>query len=166
MRIYPATIRSYCFLHSPKSFAKAYSVKTAKEKKKTASNAQATHEAQETAPQVYCQQRYKMQVNATNHTRKNRKKIRSKPKTANNNCKTITNRYIFTSQLLKPGSMRYSGDKWSIQSKQHLFHYRIYKCHGLGIRVFQYLLKLTAALSRTSSVVSADSAAGNRAQLN
>ena len=34
MRIYPATIRSYCFLHIPKSFAKANSVKTAKEKKK------------------------------------------------------------------------------------------------------------------------------------
>ena len=42
--------------------------------------------------------------------RKNRKKIRSKPKTA---CKTVKNRYIFTSQLLKAWSIRYSGDKWT-----------------------------------------------------
>ena len=68
------------------------------------------------------------------------------------------NRYIFTSQLLKSWSIWYGGDKCSIQNKLHLFHYRIYECYGLGIRIFLYLLKLTAALSRTLSVVFADSA--------
>ena len=38
MRIYPATIRSYCFLHSLKSFAKVNSVKTAKKKNKQTKN--------------------------------------------------------------------------------------------------------------------------------
>ena len=32
------------------------------------------------------------------------------------NCR---NRYIFISQLLKPWSIRFSGDKWSVQSKLH-----------------------------------------------
>ena len=69
MGIYPATIRSYCFLHSLESFAKTNSAKTAKKKKKNASNAEATLTAWGTAPQVYYQRRYKLyQVNATNHT--------------------------------------------------------------------------------------------------
>ena len=66
MRIYPATIRSYCFLHSLKSLAETNSAKTAK--KKTASNVEATHLAWVTAPEVYCQRRYKTHVNATNHS--------------------------------------------------------------------------------------------------
>ena len=36
-----------------------------------------------------------------------------------NRMQNCQNRYIFTSQLLKPWSIRYSGDKWSIQSKLH-----------------------------------------------
>ena len=36
-----------------------------------------------------------------------------------NRTQNYLNRYIFTSQLLKPWSIRYSGDKWSIQSKLH-----------------------------------------------
>ena len=55
MRIYPATIRSCCFLHSLRSFAKTNSVKNGK--KNPVSNAQTTHVAWETAPKVYCQQR-------------------------------------------------------------------------------------------------------------
>ena len=66
MRVYPATIRSYCFLHSLRSFAKTNSAK--KRQKNPVSNAQTTHVAWETAPQVYCQRLYKMYVNATNHT--------------------------------------------------------------------------------------------------
>ena len=67
IRIHPATIRSYCFLHSLKSFAETNSTKTAK--KKAASNAEATLTAWRTAPQVYYQRRFKLyQVNATNHT--------------------------------------------------------------------------------------------------
>ena len=60
MRIYPATIRSYCFLHSLKSLAETNSAKTAK--KKTASNVEATHMAWGTTPEVYCQRRYKTHV--------------------------------------------------------------------------------------------------------
>ena len=63
MRVYPATIRSYCFLHSLKSFAKTNSVKN-----NTVSNAQTTHVAWETAPKVYCLRRNNTYVNATNHT--------------------------------------------------------------------------------------------------
>ena len=48
MRVYPATIRSYCFLHSLKSFAKTNSVK--KTAKNPVSNAQTTQVAWETAP--------------------------------------------------------------------------------------------------------------------
>ena len=55
MRIYPATIRSYCFLHSLRSFAKTNSVKNGK--KNPVSNAQTTHVAWATAPKAYCQQR-------------------------------------------------------------------------------------------------------------
>ena len=36
-----------------------------------------------------------------------------------NRMKNFQNRYIFTSQSLKPWSIRYSGDKWSIQSQLH-----------------------------------------------
>ena len=66
MRVYPATIRTYCFLYSLRSFAKTNSVK--KPAKNPVSNTQTTHVAWETAPQVYCQRRYKMYVNTTNHT--------------------------------------------------------------------------------------------------
>ena len=34
-----------------------------------------------------------------------------------NRMQNCQNRYIFTSQLLKPWPIRHSGDKWSIQSK-------------------------------------------------
>ena len=47
---------------------------------------------------------------------KNRKKNSMKTE---NRTQNYLNRYIFTSQLLKPWSIRYSGDKWSIQSKLH-----------------------------------------------
>ena len=36
-----------------------------------------------------------------------------------NRMKNFQNRYIFTSQSLKPWSIRYSGDEWSIQSQLH-----------------------------------------------
>ena len=36
-----------------------------------------------------------------------------------NRMQNCQNRYIFTSKLLKLWSIRYGGDKWSIQSKQH-----------------------------------------------
>ena len=45
------------------------------------------------------------------------------------------NRYIFTSQLLKPWSIRYSGDK----CKVHSFHYRIYECHGLRVGGIEFV---------------------------
>ena len=60
-----AKIESYCFLRSLTSFAEKDSAKTAK---KTASNAQVTPMAWETAPWVYCQRCCKMYVNATNQT--------------------------------------------------------------------------------------------------
>ena len=61
MRVYPATIRSYCFLHSLRSFAKTNSVKNGK--KNPVSNAQSMHVAWETALYVCA-----LYVNATNHT--------------------------------------------------------------------------------------------------
>ena len=65
-RIYLATIWSYCFLHSLKSFAKTNLAKIAK--KKTVGNTQAIHMVWETTPKVYCQRHYKLYVNAMNHT--------------------------------------------------------------------------------------------------
>ena len=55
----------------------------------------------------------------------NRRKIIQNRNTEKNSIKTenrmrnCQNRYIFTTQLLKPWLIRYSGDKWSIQSKLH-----------------------------------------------
>ena len=74
--------------------------------------------------------------------RKTVEKIILNRKTEKNAIKTenpmqnYQNRYIFTSQLLKSWSIWYGGDKCSIQNKLHLFHYRIYECYGLGIRIF------------------------------
>ena len=67
MRVYLATIQSYCFLHSLKSFTKTNLVKK-KRQKNPVSNAQTKHVAWETAPSVYCQQRNKVYVNTTNQT--------------------------------------------------------------------------------------------------
>ena len=49
----------------------------------------------------------------------NQKTEKKKAIKTENHMRNCQNRYIFTSQLLKPWLIQYSGDKWSIQSKLH-----------------------------------------------